>query len=346
MTDDGNSRVNFNSGFRYSSAPDACRDRVTASYDKTAAVVVLPPVGGGRLQNPELIEWLARADLSRISAPQERLSTILTEIGEADSPDGLAALRMWGQTGDRPTAWIAAADPIYLEPRLDHLRLHALRRSGITPAELRPLIDHLQRTLAGDAQLGFARMGSYGYITAQQAIATADLPAYAIDRLSPEDYLPVGDGADRHRGLLSEIEMALHDHQINLKRQANGGLPINSLWIWGGGFASEKRTEVLPPLFSDDPLLSGYWEARTGLAEEWPGSISRCVDVAVAGFVAMTPEFDDGTSALETPLKELRALLTSGRVSGLTLLFRDGVRAQLRRSHGVRIWRRGHPLLR
>ena len=83
----------------------------------------------------------------------------------------------------------------------------------------------------------------------------------------------------------------------------------------------------------------------TGVTESWPGSIAACIDASVAGFVAETPEFDDSPDLLERCLQELRAALRGGQVSHISLLFRDGLRADVRRSHALRVWRRNSPLL-
>ena len=315
------------------------------SYDKNAALVVLPPVRGGRVSDPSLRAWLAQSDLTLAEEPQELLAAILGEVGLPYPKQGLAALRMWGQTGDRPTVWIAAADPVYLEPRLDHLRLHALRRSGISSSELRPLFEHLQDTLAEDQRYGFARLGSYGYLRAEEPISTARVPAYVVDQREPGEFLPSGEHTALHRNILSEIEMALHEHDVNEKRVAQGKQPVNSLWLWGGGTAPEKVTRPQPPLFADDPLLAGYWESATAVSDEWPGSFEACADASLRGFIAVTPENDYRAKTLESYLRELRQLLRSKRVSRLILLFRDGVRADVRRSDTLKFWRRDSDLL-
>ena len=318
---------------------------MNASYDKNAAVVVLPPAANGRLQNRTLETWLAQSELTYEPAPKELLARVIQEIGLPCPEQGFAALRMWGQTSDRPTKWIAAADPVYLEPRRDHLCLHALRRAGVEASQMRNLINHLQATLANGTDYGFMRLGSYGYLSSKIPIATAAVPSYVVDQQRPDDFLPSGDDTAMHRNLLSEIEMALHEHEVNLEREANGLLPINSLWLWGGGFAPEQITRVPPPLFSDDALLTGYWYSATGVTELWPGTLAKCIDRSVAGFVAETPEFDDSPELLECCLLELRTALRSGRLSSLTLLFRDGLRAHVRRSHAMRVWRRSSSLL-
>ena len=314
-----------------------------ASYDKNAAVIVLPPVS--QLDDMSLQSWLARSDLGIEPQPNELLATILGVIGQHCPAEGLGALRMWGQTGDRPTVWIAAADPVYLEPQLDQLCLHALTRASVEPAELRALVDHLQRTLATDTGFGFARLGSSCYVRAKEALATAALPAKSIDQQVPSDFLPQGPQAAAFRNLQGEIEMALHEHEVNQRRLEAGKQPVNSLWLWGGGMAPERTTRALPPLFANDPLLHGYWEASSAVYDLWPGSMEECLAASTGGFVAVTPPRRGSAASLVDNLNSLRSALRSKRISGLTLLFRDGRRAHIRRSHALRFWRRRSQLL-
>ena len=315
------------------------------SYDKSAALVVLPPVRNGRLTDKTQRAWLAQSHLSLVKEPREKLDLITSEIGLPYPEQGLGALRMWGQTGDRPTVWIAAADPVYLEPRLDHLCLHALRRTGIPPSDLRPLFDHLQTTLADDQGFGFARLGNRGYLRAERPISTSSVPSYVVDQREPGEFLPTGEHTAMHRNILSEIEMALHEHEINRRRMEEGKQPVNSLWLWGGGVAPEKTVRLQPPLFADDPLLLGYWESATAAADVWPGDFAACAQASVGGFVAVTPEFASDPGQLAAWLDELHDLLRSARVSRLILLFRDGLRADVRRSQTLKFWRRDSELL-
>ncbi len=130
---------------------------MNASYDKNTAVVILPSQALGCLRDKSLRAWLAQSDLCSIESQTDLLSKVLDEIGLPSPEKGLAALRMWGQTGDRPTKWIAAADPVYLEPQLDQLCLHCFSEADVKPAELRNLMDYLQRTLADEQGIGFTR---------------------------------------------------------------------------------------------------------------------------------------------------------------------------------------------
>jgi hypothetical protein len=318
---------------------------VNASYDNKAALVVLPPVSGGRLRDESLRAWLAQSDIRLNPGSEELLASIVNVLGLPYPEEGLGALRMWGQTGERPTVWIAAADPIYLEPRLDHLCLHAPRRIGVPPADLRALIDHLQSTLGDEQRFGFTHLGSSGYVRADEPISTSGVPAYVIDQQGPSEYMPVGEGATTYRNLLGEIEMALHDHEVNQRRVAAGQQPVNSLWLWGGGTAPERQMRPQPPLFANDPLLLGYWESAMSVAELWPGDMDQCIDASEGRFVAVVPEFEKDPAFLQECLLKLRAALRAKRVGRLTILFRDGLRADIERSHALRFWRRNSRLL-
>ena len=114
--------------------------------------------------------------------PAAHRNRLTDELGLPYPEEGLAALRMWGQTGDRPRAWIAAADPVYMEPQLDRLFLHVLGPGDVSKPELRLLFDALQAALGGDGSFGFARLGSCGYIRSEQPMVTSAVPAALLWR--------------------------------------------------------------------------------------------------------------------------------------------------------------------
>jgi len=310
---------------------------VTLPYDKFAAIVVLPESAVGQITDPDLRRWLERGVFERFERPRDPLQGVLGQLNRDYDPDGIAALRMWGQTGDRPTVWIAAADPVYLEARLDHLCLHALQPGLLSAEELGVLFDFLQEKLAGQERYGFARIGSHGYVRADRPMPTSSLPAAAIDAELPNDYMPV-DKSGSYHALRGEVEMALHEHAVNLQRQAAGQPPVNSLWLWGGGYAPEQETLPHPPLFADEPTLKGYWLSKTGVVSGWPGSIDACLEASVAGFVAQ-PE-PSGSGWVGQCLTELRRALKRRRLSNVTLLLGSRSVVELERSNNWMIWRR------
>jgi hypothetical protein len=176
-------------------------------------------------------------------------------------------------------------------------------------------------------------------------MVTAAMPAAALDGRSPGGALPPAEAAAAILNLISEIEMTLHTQPVNEERLADGRPPVNSLWIWGGGFAPVPSSGEVPPLYGAEPLLQGYWASVGGTAEAWPGTIAACLDAAPGGFVAVIPPVSDAGAALESELAVLRGALRRGRLTGAMLVTADGIRATLRRADRLRVWRRTARLL-
>lgn len=261
--------------------------------------------------------------------------------------DGLAALRLWGQTGDRPTVWIAAADPVHIAAGMDHLRLHCLWPEEWQDRELRVLFDELQSALADDDSLGFVRLGTRGYLRGNSSMPTALLSPASINGLKITNELPAGPEAATFQKLFSEIQMTLHNSPVNQQRAEQNKRAINSLWIWGGGMAAERQARDIPPLFADDAVVRGYWNSSCAVIEPWPGTLDGCVERAPQGFVAVTPDSvasaEEHADLLSTYLRDLRRILKNSELRQLKVLFRNGLTAILSASQVFRFWRRNTP---
>ena len=309
------------------------------------AVIVLPAAMAGRISSDGDRRWLFRSSLRVSDSPREIFARVLSAVGLAPVEEGLAALRLWGQTGDRPNVWVAAADPVHLEARLDHLCLYALTGAQWPGSDLRAIFDFLQKSLGDDTSFAFVRVGKYGYLRGDEALATASVSAAVIDGQEPDEFMPSGESAAGYHRLSGEMQMCLHDHEINLRREAQGLMPVNSVWFWGGGKAPQKKVQKLPLLFGDDPLFKGYWESCTGVMGPWPGNFAKCLDIAIKDLVVVTPASDKGGDSLAAYIEELRGLLKTGRLNKLVLLFRDGLTAEVGRFDAFRLWRRLSELL-
>ncbi len=306
--------------------------------DARYALVALPMPDLDALSDATLARWLRRGDAERMPLPLEPLDAVAKLVGTTVAQSGRAALRFFGQTGDRPGVWMAAADPVYLEPRLDHLFLHAIAPGDLRPRDLRALFDHLQSTLAGE--IAFARIGRYAYLRAERGFPTAALSAAAVDQRIPNNHMPTGSDADAFRRVVSEIEMALHEHSVNLAREASGRFPVNSLWLWGGGLpvTPGNSPPALPVLFAGDPLLIGYWRLNDGRFSAWPGDIDACIAAADGSFAAVLPAEYRDYGNVEAVLSDLRRALIARDLDEVRLAFANGTLLRLRRWQRLRFW--------
>jgi hypothetical protein len=308
---------------------------------KAHALVVLP--WGSNGMSAQHRRWLARSKLHR-SARGERLLQALSALGVKSPPEALGALRLWGQTGQQPVGWIAAADPVSFEARLDHLVLHA--RPELSADEVSEIFTYLQESLAAPDSVEFTSTGALGYVRRNQPMAVASVSPEVAQGSSPEGYLPPAAAAGPHDRLQGEVQMCLYEAPVNQRRAQAGMAPVNALWLWGGGVAQPLAmpTMNLPALFADDPLFRGYWRSVPAAAAvaDWPGDLDACLKASPQGFVAVLPgaKQPDGAAAIDAHLSVLRRMLQRGRLRTVTVLFADGLRADRGRWDTLRLWRR------
>lgn len=290
-----------------------------------------------------MLRWLARGRIDRITDDNHVLARVLAEFQCPAPASGLAALRYWGQRQMPRNGWVAAADPVYLEPQLDKLRLHGL--PGLPDAELGPLLAYLNDRLCRDVARKFVAVDGLGYLVDSDEFPTSDLPPSSLEHRVPTEFYPVGDSKAEHRRLLSEIEMALHDQRVNLDRQASGMPPVNSLWLWGGGHTPQPEKSELPALFSNDGLLAGFWYSTSNVPNAWPGDFAGCVAADGAVFVATPSCRGSEDGLMDALLGDLKANVDANVIPRVVVYFGDMLRIELRRSDRLRIWKTGHPLL-
>jgi len=307
---------------------------------KAHALVVLPWSSSG--MSAQHRRWLARSRLLR-SARGEVLLEALFALGVTSPPEALGALRWWGQTGQQPAGWVAAADPVCFEARLDHLVLHPL--PGLPAGEVSEIFVCLQESLAAPDSVEFLNVGALGYVRRDQPMATASASPEIARGSSPEAFLPSAQQAGAHDRLQGEIQMCLYEADVNRRRLQGGMPPVNALWLWGGGVAQPSKqssAKALPALFADDPLFKGYWQSVQAPVADWPGDLDACLEASPPGFVAVLPDAEqaDGAAAIDAHLSVLRRMLQRGRLRAVTVLFADGLRADRGRWDALRLWRR------
>ncbi len=85
---------------------------------------------------------------------------------------------------------------------------------------------------------------------------------HAMTGMAMADWWPQHASVRQWRKLLNEIQMAWHDHPVNLARVERGAPPINSLWLYGGarGWTPPSTTQ-LPLLYAGltESHQSGDW---------------------------------------------------------------------------------------
>jgi hypothetical protein len=301
------------------------------------------PEAGALPRLGALERWLARAVAEPL--PEGWRRALAASFAPAITSEGGAAA---GAAGARPDAtssfWLAT--PVHFLAGLDTLRLH--------PAGLLATTLEEQCALSADFQQVFQGSGWALRVTERRELLLAGPLADGISSQDPARFLgravregvPAGVGAAALRRLMSEMEMWLHEHPLNQRRIAAGGLPISGLWLWGGGMACSAQPRALPPLFGEDLATEGVWLLSGSAIQPLPATCSAVRMLDAAGAVVIVP-VPSGAGPEALPQIErnwIAPLLAHALQSGLaaTLLCADK-RFTLASRARWRFWRREQP---
>jgi hypothetical protein len=150
--------------------------------------------------------------------------------------------------------------------------------------------------------------------------------------------------------VLNEIQMLLYTHPVNDEREARGELPVNSVWLWGGGRAQQLGRPYARA--GGDSELAAAFAKTAGLS--YAESVARCSEDGEALIVCEglrhalrrgdLHAWRMGVQRIERDYAApLLQALRAGKVAQVTLdVLREGAsrRLLLGRSEVWKLWRR------
>ena len=207
---------------------------------------------------PALETILARGRRTR--TPGSSLERWLAAAFHADAgrelPLAPAALR--GDGGEPRDHWWLQADPVHLKVHGDRLILADASRFAVSPDEARELTAALNSHFASEGIAFVAPQPQRWYARIAAAPRIRTTPTAEAAGRNIERFLPTGEDGARWRKIINEAQMALHAHRCNEDREARGELPINSVWFWGAGRASDEPSgSPYAAVWSKHPLATG-----------------------------------------------------------------------------------------
>ena len=178
-----------------------------------------------RYASPPRLEpqGLATAFLQALGAPVDTPVAPLAALGAGVAVDG---------------DYVTAADPVYLAVDRDDVVLMQ-RVDDLAPDDARTLVSMLERHFEADGvQFMLPRQDAwFARCTQTPDITTTPFDAAHGHGLYP--YLPRGGDAGTWKRWQNEIQLLLHEHPVNAVREAQGKVPVNGVWFWGGGHLAD-----------------------------------------------------------------------------------------------------------
>jgi hypothetical protein len=177
------------------------------------------------------------------------------EAPAADIPS--AALSWLGEGGDpNGGAWLHA-DPVLLKPDMDRLLLFDRRALDIQPQEADALVALINDHFSGDGwRLQLSATGAW-YLRLAETPDLRTRTLYDVAGRSVYPFLPKGGQQRRWRAWLNELQMLLHQAEINQRRRARGLPEVSGLWLWGAGVLPACHGARWDQVCGSLPLLRG-----------------------------------------------------------------------------------------
>jgi len=179
---------------------------------------------------PALDELLRLSDAAESDANWR--SGLLRDLGAAQTlfPEAVIAA---GNCAIPPGSGVCLAAPVHAVAGLHRVHLHATGVLALAPDEQSALAEGFAAQF-GDA-LRLHAAGSQWLLQTPCAVAAADGDPAEWAGAPLERRAATSAEQRALRRLGAEVEMWLADLPVNALRRSRGRLPVNMLWMWGGG---------------------------------------------------------------------------------------------------------------
>lgn len=218
--------------------------------------------------------FLARARCKKASAFD--YEAVVFEYFDVDVHPGnslpVAPVSYLGDTGNLTSKWIVRADPVHLMPNRDELILSGPDALSLTQPEAEYLVAVLNEFFKEDQWHIEVVTPTRWYL---HVPAKPDIRTHPISKVLDRaigDFLPDGPDGKHWRRAMNEVQMVLHRNDVNVQRQSENQLPVNSLWFWGEGDLPEFGHSRWSQLWSSEPVSLGLAHLTRTPRESLPGS--------------------------------------------------------------------------
>jgi len=209
---------------------------------------------------PLLETLLARAEVTE-TAGHSFESTLFNLFGvsqkvDADLPS--AAVSRLAEGGARDDAFWLHADPVFLKATADRLLLFDAEMLDIRPEDADGLAVLFNQHFSQDGWHLEAAHPNRWYLQLPTTPLLKTTPLADVVGRNIDRYLPSGEEANTWRSALNEVQMLFHSATANTQREAAHLLPVNGIWLSGGGCLPEVQKCDFTAVMADDVLSRGF----------------------------------------------------------------------------------------
>ena len=212
------------------------------------------------LQNNQVLKrWIKVLSRSRSTASADNLHDVIKSVFNlainGDLPT--AALLMHANQSYDSSLNYLHADPVHLRADLDHAVLTSSADLSIMEYEAEQLCAALNSHFNQDGVKFIALDNDRWILTTKDNIKMTTTPLVDAVARNINFILPQGEGAGEWKQFLTEAQMLMHAHEVNVTRENAGHQSINSIWFHGSGKLPEMTDSTVTSVYSNHDLFKG-----------------------------------------------------------------------------------------
>lgn len=306
--------------------------------DLRALAAALPP----EARFPALERVLSRGRKHRsVSASPNHLRFDLFGIEPPEHLPvaALTHLSFHGELPPGPEYWLRA-DPVSLRADMTRVFMTACGFADYDASERDGVGKVLAYALSSVGIELPAMSGDCWCFPLLQPLPFAFTPLHAALGIDLAEVLPAHPEAASWKRVLTEIQVELHQGEINSGRRAEGRPEVNSVWFWGGGRLPENVGRCFDSVCSNDPVSRGLAllsDSELRSRDEAPGGTGR----VLVDWTVTTADPVREAAALE---QAIASLLDTPSGGGLRLIDGSGAAWDYGGLSARRFWARPRPL--
>jgi hypothetical protein len=170
-------------------------------------------------------------------------------------------------------SWIIRVTPCFITPDRDQLILAKIHESAISMSDAKQYVDEINQFFQQYREENFWKLYALTpyrwYIICDKPVELDTLPPEKIVGQSLKNYLPKGADKQHWINLINEFQMILHQSPLNQLRIQEKKHPVNSLWLWGEGYALVNKCPIkdINYLIDDKKIIYSHHIFAQGLAK-------------------------------------------------------------------------------
>lgn len=204
-----------------------------------------------------LVSCLARADQQL--SPQKSFYDVLVKLFGLDKSKPLpaAALSLLACEQYTEQGYWFHVDPVYLQADMDHAFLRDTHGLDLTQQESKTLIEELNTHFMDDGMHFLMADKDSWFLNIPDHEKVSTTPLNEVISRNVYSFMPQGEDALFWKRFMNEVQMLMHQSQVNVQREENNKLPVNGVWLWGEGSLPNKTDLQNTEVYSQHSLVKG-----------------------------------------------------------------------------------------